>query len=395
MPETFLHGVEVIELSGGIRPIRTVRSSVIGLVGTAPDADATKFPLDTPVLVVNPTEAAGLDTEGDGLGSLPGALDGIFDQAGAVVVVIRVDEGDDETDALAAVVGGVDGTTGAYKGCKALLGAEQALGVVPRILIAPGFTHQRPSGNANPVVAELAGIAARLRAVVIADGPNTTDATAIAAADASGSARVYLVDPWVKVLDGEGAVISEPPSARIAGIIARVDNDEGFWVSPSNHEIYGIIGTHRPVDFSLGDAASRANLLNEGNVATIIRQNGFRLWGNRSLSSDPQWAFLSVRRTGDMIQDSLLRAHLWAVDRAITKTYVDEVVEGVNAYLRSLTAQGAILGGVCIPNKDLNTPANIAQGKIFFDFDWTPAYPAEHITMRSAINNDRLEEIFG
>ena len=84
------------------------------------------------------------------------------------------------------------------------------------------------------------------------------------------------------------------------------------------------------------DVNSKANYLNENNIATIIQESGFRLWGNRTLSADPKWAFLQARRTADMINDSLLKAHLWAVDRNITKTYIEDVLEGVNNYLRYL-----------------------------------------------------------
>ncbi|WP_420023773.1 phage tail sheath subtilisin-like domain-containing protein [Cereibacter azotoformans] len=395
MPETFLHGVEVIEVDSGTRPIRTVRSGVIGIVGTAPDADAAAFPLNTPVLIAGSrTEAAKLDTTGDGLGTLPKALDGIFDQIGAVVIVVRVEVGADDAETLANVVGGVSSINGQYEGVHALLGAESVVGFAPRILCAPGWTHQRPgeTPGANPVVSELVGIAERLRAVIVADGPNTTDAAAIAAAGDFGSPRVYLVDPWVTVLNSAGAIVSEPPSARVAGLIAKIDNDRGFWWSPSNQNLNGITGTTRPVDFKLGDANCRANLLNEANVATIVRQNGYRLWGNRTLSADPKWAFLSVRRTADMLNDSLQRAHLWAVDRNITKTFLTDVAEGVNGYIRSLIAQGALLGGRCWPDPDLNTAQNVAQGKCFFNFDFTAPYPAEHITFNSILTTDYIEE---
>jgi hypothetical protein len=117
------------------------------------------------------------------------------------------------------------------------------------------------------------------------------------------------------------------------------------------------------------------------------------LWGNRTTSSDPKWAFLSVRRTADIINDSLLRAHLWAVDRNITKTYIEDVLEGVNGFLASLKAQGAILGGRAFADPELNTPLNIADGKVFFDFEFTPPFPAEHITFRSHLVNDFIEEI--
>ncbi len=395
MADTYLHGVEVIDIDDGVRPIRTLSSSVIGLVGTAPDADAQRFPLNTPVLVTSLTQAAALGKTG----TLMAAIDDIYDQASAVIVLVRVEASSDDMQSFANVIGGVDETTGHYQGLQALRSAKSLLGVQPRILIAPGFTHQRPADPdddqrqlANPVVAELIGIAQRLRAVIIADAPNTHDADAIAYRQDWGSQRVYVIDPFVKVLSGT-QIVSRPASARVAGLIAKTDQDKGFWFSPSNQNINGILGTLRAVDFALGDATSRANLLNASEVATIIYEDGYRLWGNRTCSSDPKWAFLSVVRTADMINDSLLRAHLWAVDRNITKTYVEEVIEGVNAYLRQLKAQGAILGGRCWADPELNSPMAIADGKVYFDFDFTPPFPAEHITFRSHLVNNYMVEI--
>lgn len=303
MAETFLHGVEVLEIDAGPRPIATVRSSVIGIIGTAPKADADAFPLNTPVMIAGSRREAAKLVSGAGTdeGTLPSALDSIFDQAGAVIVVVRVEKGANDTETTANVIGGVNATTGNYEGVQAFLGAESKLGVVPRILLAPGFTHQRSNNLANAVVSEMIGIAERLRAVIIADGPNTTDEAAIAYSNDFGSARVYVVDPWVLKTDSAGATVAKPASPCVAGLIAKSDNDRGFWWSPSNQNINGIMGTVRPVDFALGDASARANLLNEQGVATIIRQDGYRLWGNRTLSSDPKWMFLSVRRTADMI----------------------------------------------------------------------------------------------
>lgn len=469
----FLHGVEVLEIDSGSRVIQTVKSSVIGIVGTAPNADPDAFPINTPTLIAgSQREAAKLDMLGTGEGTLPKALDAILDQIGAVVIVVRVEEGESEAATLANIMGGVNASTGKYEGVHALLGAESVVGYAPRILCVPGFTHTRvqdgvtaisignggsgyteaptitlagggggsgataqatvvggvitkitvtnagmgyteaptvaiTGGNgtgatatasvgvaANAVVSELLGIANRLRAVIIADGPNTNDADAIAYRGDFGSKRVYVVDPKVLVLDEDGTTITDWSSPRVAGLIARIDNERGFWWSPSNQEIYGIQGTARTIDFTLGDKSSRANLLNENEVATIIRQDGFRLWGNRTCSSDQKWAFLCVVRTADIINDSLLRAHLWAVDRGITKQYVNDVIEGVNAYLRNLVSLGAILGGTCWADPDLNTADQIADGKVYFDFDFTPVYPAEHIIFRSQLTNDYISEVF-
>lgn len=385
MPGQFLHGVEVVELTTGPRPIKTLKSSVIGLVGTAPDADAAAFPLDTPVLIAgNQTEALKLDPNQAGNGTLYRAVNDIFEQAGAAVVVVRVADDSDAAVEQSSVIG--DGAAGT--GMQALVGAKSVLGVEPRILIAPEYSHVPAVGAA------LESLADRLRAAVVIDGPNTTDAAAIAAIGNYSSARFYMVDPWVKVWDTiTDAEVDRPASARIAGLIVKSDNERGFWWSPSNNAIKGILGTSRPVDFKLGDVNARANLLNENKVATIINEGGYRLWGNRTATIDPVWAFLSVRRTADLIQDSLQRAHLWAVDRNITKTYLEDVVEGCNNYLRELTNIGAILGGKCWADPDLNTPDVLQAGKVYIDFDFTPPAPAEHITFRSRLVNDYFEEV--
>lgn len=479
MSTDFLHGVEVLDIDDGSRSISIASSSVIGIIGTAPNADPTAFPLNTPVLIAGSrSDAAKLValTTSASNGTLPDAIDSILNQAKAVIVVVRVDVAQDVNAQRALVIGGTD-ANGNYTGLQAFMASEHILGFKPRIIVAPGFTHQRvddgvstlsieqggtgytdgtytltPTGGgggsgvvatatvvggivtsteivqngyqftaaptfampagagtptqaatfaatvgtvANAVVSVLQGtILNSLRAVVIADGPGTTDADAIAYAADFGSKRIFLVDPPITKTDSSGNNVVSYVSSCVAGLLAQVDNSLGFWWSPSNQTISGITGTSRPIDFVLGDTTCRANLLNSKNVATVIRQNGFRLWGNRTLSSDAKWTFLCVVRTADIIADSLQAAHLWAVDRGITKNYVNDVVDGVKAFLSSLQAKGAILGGDCWADPDLNTADQIAQGQIAFDFDFTPAYPAERVTFRSHLVNDYIASIF-
>lgn len=477
MPEQFLHGVQVVEITDGPRPIRTVNSAVIGLVGTAPDAEAAvaasvtlgtgtsaltltaaaagiegneisvrlKNPgtnsaslsvsladkaitvnlatdssgniTSTPALiktaldanagiaalvsvvsggtgVVTPTAttrlSGGLDeafpagvpyriaasrteaARAGSTGTLPAAMDDILDQVGAVIVCVRAEVGEDDAATQANIVAAVD----------KLLDAESVLGLTPRILIAPEFSSTKEVADA------LVSVANKLRAFAFADGPNSTDASAINYATQFGSDRLAVIDPWL-VKSG----VDHAPSAAWAGATAKMDYDRGFWWSPSNVEILGFTGTARAIGFRLGDPTSPANLLNEANVTTVIKQNGNRIWGNRTTSADPKFAFISVRRTADLINDSILRAHLWAVDRNISRTYLEDVTESVNGYLKTLTNLGAILGGKCWPDPDLNSPANIAQGKVYFNFEFTPPYPAENITFRSILVNDYITEI--
>lgn len=398
----FLHGVEVVTVDDGLRPIRTASTSVIGVVGTAPDADEDAFPLNEPVLILGSrAKAADLDTVGDRAGTLPDALDDILTVTGAMVVVIRVDEGEDDDGTMSNVVGGVDSDTGKYQGVEALLAAGSEVGVKPRILIAPGFTHQReedPENQgeylANPVASALTSVAEKLRAFVIVDGPNTTDDEALKAREDFGSRRVFFHDPWYRIYDTESeGTVTRPASAKIAGVVAWNDNTRGWHTSPSNQLVPGIQGLSREIDFTLGDPNCRANYLNANDVATTIREGGYRLWGNRTTSEDSKWAFLSHVRIADIINDSLLEAHMWAVDRNLTKTYLEDVTGGVQAFLNRMVAEGRIAGGSVWADPDLNTAEDMQAGRVVFDFDFSPYGVAEHIQFRSRMVNDYLEDL--
>ncbi|MCG7588423.1 phage tail sheath C-terminal domain-containing protein, partial [Photobacterium sp. OFAV2-7] len=313
-------------------------------------------------------------------GTLPAAIDDIFDQTGALVIVVRAEKGADDATTQANII----------KAMQGWLDSQTETGYTPRILVAPEFS------QVDAVASEMEAKAARLRAITYTDCKRTASYTdAIKRARQFGM-RVEMQWPWVRVFDTEQAKeIDRPSSARAAGLRARIDAEKGFWWSKSNNQIFGIVGTSQPVDWALGEPNTTANMLNENKVSTIIREGGFRHWGNRTCSVDPKWTFEQTRRTADIINDSVQRSHMWAVDRNITKTYVDDVVGGVNAYLRELKALGAILGGECWADPELNSPATIQKGLVYFDFDFCPPYPAEHIVFRSRINNDYLEEVFG
>lgn len=387
----FLHGLELLQLDDGTRPIRTAATSVIGVIGTAPDADEETLPLNQPVLIAgSPTKAALLGESG----TLPDALSDILTVVSAAVVVVRVEEGEDLPATLSNVVGGIDSESGGYTGVLSFLAAKSRIGAQPRIVIAPGFTHQRIDDTANPVGAALVPVLNRLRAVAIIDGPNTNDADAQAARDDYGSKRIFLHDPWYEFWDTEtDSVVSRPASASIAAAIVLNDQVRGWHTSPSNQIVPGIVGISRDVDFVMGDPNSRANLLNSHDIATTIQEDGYRLWGNRTCSDDPKWAFLAHVRTADIINDSLLAAHRWAVDRNISATYVEDVLGGVQAFINRQAGETRIAGGSIWVDPELNTPEDMMAGRVVFDFDFSPYGIAERITFRSRMVNDYLEEV--
>lgn len=209
----FLHGVNVVEINEGIGAVRASSSSVIGVIGTAPEAKDEDFPLNTPVLIAGSlTEAAKLGKTG----TLPAALDGILAQTGAMVVVVRIAEGESEEsndETLLNVIGEAK-ADGTYTGLYSFLAAKSKLGVAPRILCAPGF-------SVAEVVSEMISIAERLRAIVVADCPDANNEELIKFVTACASARVYAVYP--KVINTKNETV--PASPYVVGVIARTDNE--------------------------------------------------------------------------------------------------------------------------------------------------------------------------
>jgi len=386
-----IHGLELAEVDDGIRTIETVRTSVIGLVGTMPDADAEALPLNTPTLVIGQRAAAALvdaQVQDPDTGTIGESLSAIHAVCEPIVVVVRIE--DPGLGNLAQVlVGDAVARTGIY----ALLNAQAVLGVTPKILIAPNADGYQYGGGAGeidgaPAAAALCAVADRMRACAVIDGPDTDTADANHAVQTIGSKRAYLVDPFVEY---QGVI--QPASPFVAALISKTDSNVGFWKSPSNEIIPGITGTARPIDFAHGDAACEADVLNGFHAAAIIRDGGYRLWGNFTCETiDPKWKFLTVVRINDAINESIVSNHKWAVDRNITATYVETVIDGVEDYLRRLTALGAIYGGSCWLDPELNTPEGIAAGDVYFDFEFTPVATANKIIFRSHLVNDFIED---
>jgi phage tail sheath protein FI len=333
-----------------------------------------------------PRHASELGTRG----TLQDAYNAIYAQGANTVVVIRVAEGANYAQTLANVAGKASKGTGVW----ALEHARARLDLTARILIAPGFTSGLPAEGVNPVVSNLISVGDRTRAIAVKDGPNTTETDAKLDRDNYGSDRLYIVDPAVTVFDAATASdVTRPASAHVAGLIAKRDLEKGFWWSPSNQVIRGITGTTRPVGFHLSSTETEANRMNEAEVATIIRDRGFRLWGNRSTSADAQWAFLCVRRTADIIYESIERAHRWAMDRPMSAQLFQDIRDGVQGFGQGLVNQGALLGFKCWLDPELNTDVTLKSGKLYLDFDFEPPAPLEHLIFRARRNDDYYKEL--
>ena len=383
MPTSFYHGVTVTLVDTGPRTIALPSSSIIGLVDTYTPGEGLAEP-NRPTLVTSYREGVAKFGASSNIGK---ALRGIYAQSSAVVVVIGVPATGTPAELTSAIIGGVT-AQGQRTGLQSLLDAKSITNQTPRLLAAPG--HSRTQAIATA----MDSVAAKLRAIAIVDGPNTDDDAAIAFAQNFGSKRIFMVDPGLKVWDTiANAETVVPASAYAAGLFARTDREYGFWASPSNKEFVEVIGAGRPIEYIYGDETCRANLLNAAHITTIIREGGYRLWGNRTLSADSKWSFVTRVRTTDIVMDAILAGHQWAVDRSITKTYVKDVTEGLQAFMRDLKASGAIINFEVYPDPELNTATQLEEGRVYWNIRFTDVPPAENPNFRVEVTNQWITEV--
>ena len=380
MPD-YLHGVRVIEINEGTRPIRTVSTAVVGMVCTGEDADPLVFPLDTPVLITNVQTAIG---KAGTTGTLAASLQAIADQTKPLTIVVRVAEGIDE----AATVSNLIGTTtagGKYTGMKALFAAKGKLGMVPRILGVPGL-------DSLPVATALVAIAQDLRAFAYVSAYGcATKEEAVAYRDNFGAREVMVIWPSFEKWDTvSSTTVVAPVVARALGLRAKLDKEIGWHKTLSNVAVNGVTGISADVWWDLQNPATDANYLNENEVTTLIQESGFRFWGSRTCSADPLFAFENYTRTAQVLADTMAEAHFWAVDKPMHPSLVRDIIEGINAKFRELKAQGYIIDGQCWYDEEANDATTLKAGKLFLDYDYTPVPPLEDLTLRQRITDRYL-----
>lgn len=375
------HGVRVLEINEGTRVISTVSTAIVGMVCTAEDADATLFPLNTPVLITDVLAASG---KAGKKGTLARSLLAIAEQTKPVTVVVRVAEGKDEAETTSYIIGGAD-ENGKYTGMKALLAAQAELGVKPRILGVPGHDNQE-------VATALAGICQQLRAFgyISAYGCKTVSDAIKYRANFS-QRELMLIWPdfinWNTTTNSSDIAFA---TARALGLRAKIDQETGWHKTLSNVGVNGVSGISASVFWDLQTAGTDADLLNEGCVTTLIRKDGFKFWGSRTCSDEPLFQFENYTRTAQVLADTLAEAHLWAVDRPLTPTLIRDMIDGIKAKFRELKSAGLIIDGDCWYDESANDKETLKAGKLFIDYDYTPVPPLEDLTLRQRITDRYL-----
>ena len=397
----FLHGIEHLNLPADFAPVNDVVTAVIGLAGTADLGEINKLTL---------CKSAKDDAQFGTKGTVPEALRAIRMQDGtrgsALVFVVKVGS-DTATIAPADLVGTVD-ATGLRTGLQLFETALGKFGFEPMIYIVPRYS------ALGAVKQELVAITNKNEAMAYIDTPDGyTFNDALESRGNSGDFATlndgqkllfpHFLIPNPDYVDAETTPAEErylnvPMSAFAAGLRAKIDLEEGWHVSSSNHRLTGVEGMDVDLTFALGDTNCEANLLNAAGVTTAVNMfgNGIVEWGNYSAGfpgNTNTEAFECVRRTRAIMKRAIQQACIPFIDKPFIKANVDAIRSTVNQYLNGLFSQGKIVYGKCFYRPESNPLNELAMGHLTFDIEFTPALPMQRLTFTYKIDLSQLSNI--
>ena len=381
MSDEFLHGVKVTEISEALRTLTTSSTAVIGLVATAPDADAAAFPLNKPTLLTGITPS--VIAKAGKKGTLSRALDGILDIVNCKVVVIRVEENEDESTMKANVIGGVD-EQGNYTGLKAFLVSAAVCGVKPRIFCVPKYDSQ-------DVTTELISVAQKLNGFVYAScyGCNTKEQAVTYGRNFSQRELMLIFGDFLSF----NPITKDYAVVRAAAMRAYQDKEFGWHTSISNKGLNGVSGVTKPLSFDINDSATDVNYLNEQGITACINYNGFKFWGLRTRSADKLFIYENYTRTAQVLKDTIAQSFDWAMDKDISVNLVKEIVEAINAKWREYTNKGYLVGGKAYVKRELNTAATLKDAKLLIGYDYAAVPPLEQLGFEQRVSDEYLVEL--
>ena len=203
----------------------------------------------------------------------------------------------------------------------------------------------------------------------------------------TNSSYAALYVPWVKVSDRtqpEGIFV--PPSGHIAGVYASTDSQRGVHKAPANVTLRGVL------DLQINITNQQQELLNPRGVNCLrdFRANGrgIRIWGARTMSADPEWHYISVRRFVIYLQESIEQGTGWVVFEPNDEPLWDKVGRSIENFLTILWRDGALVGArpdeafFVRCDRTTMTQADLDSGRLVCEIGVALLRPAEFTILR-------------
>jgi Bacteriophage tail sheath protein len=194
-----------------------------------------------------------------------------------------------------------------------------------------------------------------------------------------------LYYPWIRVVDPvTNTEMNLPPSGFVAGIYARNDTNRAVYKAPANEVVNGAIGFEK-----LLNKAQQEVLNPEGiNCFRFFEGRGFRLWGARTISSDPEWKYVNLRRYFAYLEHSIDKGTQWAVFEPNGELLWGNVRRTIEDFLLNEWQNGALLGDK--PEKayfvkcdrSTMTQNDLDNGRLVCLIGVAPLRPAEFVIFR-------------
>lgn len=363
----FVHNGMSIEKQYAPPPMGPLGKIIIGLTGTAPNADPS-LAKNTPHRVAKMSDLAKFDMTGTEEGTLWRSGYEILRLVSVTIYMVIVEEGADIAATQSNIIGTVVPETGQRTGLKALADCME----IPTHIGCPGF-------GAKPVADELATIGKRLFAIPVGEGPNTNDIDAVAFSKSVGGAGTgyeafYCVDPYVSVYSqaAEGNVAFSAVAVALS-CFARVS----AWESPASNGGALIQGTARSIDYNIMDKSTNGSLLNKHGISYFAHTSmgGFSLIGNRCIMG----RFVSQVGLEHAIIRKLSKTSQPDMAKNLTKNMMEQKVRQLNVWLLSLQADETIMGAEVYLHPTLNNVANYKNGEWHIAIKYHGYAPNEHM----------------
>jgi phage tail sheath protein FI len=281
--------------------------------------------------------------------------------------------------------GAADDTTSVKTGLKSFEDIEDI-----SIVAAPGSTFGMENGyraDSAQIVNLLISHASRMRYRIAVldsgDGQSISQVRAMRGKIDSTYAALYY--PWVRVLDPVTRTeINLPPSGFVAGIYARNDITRAVYKAPANEVVNLAIGFESFLNKSQQDVLNPEGI----NCFRFFEGRGFRLWGARTVSSDPEWKYVNLRRYFAYLERSVDKGTQWAVFEPNGPQLWGTVRRTIEDFLFNEWQTGALLGDK--PEKaffvrcdrSTMTQNDLDNGRLVCLIGVAPLRPAEFVIFR-------------
>jgi phage tail sheath protein FI len=198
--------------------------------------------------------------------------------------------------------------------------------------------------------------------------------------------RLALYYPWISAasLGPGGGQVLLPPSGFIAGVYAYTDITRGVFKAPANEVVQGAIGLETFINTAQQEILNPLGI----NCIRFFPSRGYRVWGARTLSSDPQWQYVNVRRYFLYLEHSIADSTSWVVFEPNGQALWASVAGSVGDFLYNEWTSGSLFGAKpsdayfvrC--DQTTMTQADLENGRLICVIGVAPLEPAEFVIFR-------------